>query len=157
MRKLHYWHINYVKMNSCLQEKCSVAHKFENFLCSSRTLVLLEYYFDPVAYYLCKGKLIPLIILLYYFLIGFSPNVISPKPLFNCHSHSTIPCAVRSSEQLLSPLPSATTWIVSKRCWFMEWSVSSVPEAGWVTLEEALCSLSLHLSSYFPCLHVSHS
>lgn len=84
MRELHYWHINYVKMNPCLQEKCSVAHKFENFLCSSRTLVLLEYYIDPVAYYLCKGKLIPLSILLYYFLLGLSPNVISPKPLFNC-------------------------------------------------------------------------
>lgn len=34
MRKLRYWHINYVKMKYCLEEKCSVAHKFEKIYCA---------------------------------------------------------------------------------------------------------------------------
>lgn len=45
-------------MSSSLLEKCSGVHKFweKKILYCSRTLMLLEYYFDPVAYYLCEGK-----------------------------------------------------------------------------------------------------
>lgn len=161
MRKWHYWCINFAKMSSgFLEKKSSMVHRFwrkKKFTCS-RILELPEYYFDPVAYNLHEDKSIPLSISLELSHSSFSVchQMSSPPNLLNC-------CSPAPSHELLEVVNScfphcrvATMCIVSKRCWFMEWSVSSIPEAGWVTLEGALCSLSLNLSSYFPCLHVSH-